>query len=326
VERAETQAIGRKLRLLWESDLRLGLKEWPVCGHVTATARPSSVGHLREEPSAPAGPGSESAQESRPIATVEAPLAALGAEMEERLKAVMQVFTSELDEPPGADPKQRPDPLYSARYSLKGSPVEAVKKKAEALALQAGQLKACTRCGLYKVSTQSVFGIGHPDTRIVFVGEAPGAEEDRTGYPFVGRAGQLLTAMIEKGMGLRREHVYICNVMKHRPPENRTPTTDEMAACQDHLWQQLTVLEPEIVVALGAPATQTLLNMKCSLGKVRGQAFDLCLSGPATTSGPMAKCVPTYHPAYLLRNPPDKKKAWEDLQKVMALMKIPVRG
>ncbi len=179
------------------------------------------------------------------------------------------------------------------------------------------------RCALYRDCSRKVFGIGHPDTRIVFVGEAPGAEEDKLGYPFVGRAGKLLTAMVEKGMGLRREHVYICNVVKCRPPENRTPTTDEMAVCQDHLWAQLSVIEPEFVVALGLPATQTLLNTKSSLSRLRGQFYDLHLSGSDLTGGPVAKCLPTYHPAYLLRYPVDKKKAWEDLRKVMAEMGIP---
>ena len=243
-------------------------------------------------------------------------------DIENRLRAVMEQFPPEL-EPPGADPENRPQPLFSATHALKGFPVEVVKLKVEALAQQAEQIKQCKRCGLYKECTQKVFGIGHPDTRIVFVGEAPGADEDRIGYPFVGRAGKLLTAMVEKGMGLRREHVYICNVVKCRPPENRTPTTDEMAACQDHLWAQLSVIEPEFIVALGLPATQTLLNTKDSLGRRRGQFYEIYLSGSDLTGGPVAKCLPTYHPAYLLRNPADKRKAWEDLKKVMAEMGIP---
>ena len=234
----------------------------------------------------------------------------------------MEQFPPQI-EPPGADPQSRPDPVFSARHALKGSPAEVVKLKVEALAEQASQVKKCKRCGLHETCTQKVFGVGHPDTRVVFVGEAPGADEDRLGYPFVGRAGKLLTAMIEKGMGLRREHVYICNVVKCRPPENRTPTTEELAACQDHLWAQLSVIEPQFVVSLGAPATHTLLNTKDALGRLRGQFFEIYLSGSDLTGGPLAKCLPTYHPAYLLRVPTDKKKAWDDLKKVMAEMGIP---
>lgn len=321
----QAETTGRRLRLLLETDRLLGVKDWPVHrdGQVASDSGPAA--EVRKDCS-PVARGKEKVSQ-RPAGLREeaAPAGPADAELDERLKAVMEAFPPELDEPPGADSAHRPDPVFSARYALKGSPVDVVKLRAESLAQQAEQLKQCKRCGLYKVSTQSVFGIGHPDTRIVFVGEAPGAEEDKTGYPFVGRAGQLLTAMIEKGMGLRREHVYICNVVKHRPPENRTPTTDEMAVCQEHLWLQLSTLEPDIIVALGAPATQTLLSTKGSLGKVRGQTFELNLSGSSVTGGPVAKCVPTYHPAYLLRNPPDKKKAWEDLKKVMTLMNIPTR-
>jgi uracil-DNA glycosylase len=243
-------------------------------------------------------------------------------DIEDRLRAVMEQFPPEI-EPPGADSENRPDPLFSASHALKGSPLEMIKLKVETLAQQAEQVRKCQRCGLYKGCNQKVFGIGHPDTRIVFVGEAPGADEDRIGYPFVGRAGKLLTAMVEKGMGLRREHVYICNVVKCRPPENRTPTTDEMAACQDHLWAQLSVLEPEVVVALGLPATQLLLNTKDSLSRRRGQFYEIRLSGSDLAGSPVAKCLPTYHPAYLLRNPADKRKTWDDLKKIMAEMGIP---
>lgn len=314
----------RRLRLLWEADRLLGLKDWPV---------------RRDSPEPPGAGACEDTsvvarKTPRPVAVPTAvqvpsgqpPVARMAdSDLDARLRAVMQAFPPEID-PPGIEPEARPDPLVSARYALKGSAVQAVKLKAETLAGQAEHVASCTRCGLCKVSTQSVFGIGHPDTRIVFVGEAPGAEEDKTGHPFVGRAGKLLTAMVERGMGLRREHVYICNVVKHRPPENRTPSTDEIAACQDHLWQQLSVIEPEFVVALGAPATHALLSTRESLGRMRGQFFEIHLSGSDLTGGPVARCLPTYHPAYLLRYPADKKKAWEDLKKVMAAMGIPSSG
>ncbi len=325
MESAEAQASGRTLRLLWEADQRFGLKEWPVRRRRRFGAAAALAGGRTSTQDAGEGPRASSTGMTMAKTSEQVSAPKADAEHDKALAAVMEAFPPQLDEPPGADPRNRPDPMFSARYTLKGSAVERVKEKVEALAKQAEQVKACRQCGLYKLSTQSVFGIGHPDTRIVFVGEGPGAEEDKTGFPFVGRAGQLLTAMIEKGMGLRREHVYICNVVKHRPPDNRTPTTDETAACQEHLWRQLSVLEPEIVVALGAPATQTLLNTKGSLGRVRGQAFELNLAGPDAAGGTIAKCVPTYHPAYLLRNPADKRKTWEDLQKIMTLMGIPNR-
>jgi uracil-DNA glycosylase len=243
------------------------------------------------------------------------------ADLESHLKALVEQFPPQI-EPPGAD-SARPDPLHSARYALKGSSVDAVNLRVAALAKQAEQVKECQRCGLCKGCTQKVFGVGHPDARVVFVGEAPGADEDRLGFPFVGRAGQLLTSMVEKGMGLRREHVYICNVVKCRPPENRTPTTEEIAACHDHLYAQLGVIQPEFIVALGLPAMQTLLNIKDSLGRRRGQFVEIFLSGSEAIGGPTVRCLPTYHPAYLLRVPTDKKKAWDDLKKVMAEMGIP---
>ena len=296
---AEAAGARRRLKLLCESDRLLGMKEWPVGKRSRSVDGVSSTRGSGEEDLAPA--------------------------VRERLEALMVALPPEL-EPPGADPKNRPDPIYSAGHALKGSPVEVVKAKAAALARQAEEVKQCKRCGLYQTCRQKVFGIGHPDTRLVFVGEAPGADEDRLGYPFVGRAGHLLTAMVEKGMGLRREHVYICNVLKCRPPENRTPTTDEMAACQDHMWAQLSVIEPEVVVALGLPAMQTLLNTTDPIGRRRGQFYEIHLSGSDLMGGPVAKCLPTYHPAYLLRNPADKKKAWEDLKKVMAAMGIKAGG
>lgn len=322
------EATRRRLRLLCESDRLLGMKDWPV-GRGTASAPDSSTVDSagQDDPTMPRNAArtaqAKTAKESpSPRSGQAARRDPADPDLDKRLKAEMEAFPPEI-EPPGAEPDNRPDLLRSARYALKGSPLEVVKLKAEALAQQFEQVKKCKRCELYRECTQKVFGIGHPDTRIVFVDEAPGADEDRIGYPFVGRAGKLLTAMVEKGMGLRREHVYICNVVKCRPPGNRTPTTDEMAVCQDHLWAQLSVIQPEFIVALGLPATQTLLNTKDSLSRRRGQFFEIPLSGSNLTGGPLARCLPTYHPAYLLRYPADKKKAWEDLKKVMAEMGIP---
>ena len=200
---------------------------------------------------------------------------------------------------------------------------EAANRRIQLDLIDNKEVKGCTRCGLSATRTKTVFGIGSPTARIVFVGEAPGHDEDVSGEPFVGRAGQLLTDMIEKGMGLRREEVYICNVLKCRPPENRTPATDEIAACRDYLWRQLEIIRPEVIIALGAPAAQTLLGTKEGIGALRGRFHDFYPSGTALVGDPIP-LMPTYHPAYLLRSPGEKGKAWADLKMVMALLGIPI--
>jgi len=185
------------------------------------------------------------------------------------------------------------------------------------------RLKGCRKCSLCETRTQTVFGQGSPTARLVFVGEAPGFEEDRQGLVFVGRAGQLLTRMIENGMGLKREDVFICNVLKCRPPNNRDPSSDEVLACSPYLRRQLELIDPEVIVALGSPAAKTLLNTAESIGRLRGRFHDHYLSG-VTGEGPSIALMPTYHPAYLLRNPAEKKKTWEDLQLVMQALGLPV--
>jgi uracil-DNA glycosylase len=197
-------------------------------------------------------------------------------------------------------------------------------EKAERLKeLYEEQVRDCVKCHLSETRTKTVFGQGDPDARIMFVGEAPGFEEDRQGLAFVGRAGQLLTAMIERGMGLKREDVFIGNVLKCRPPENRTPSTDEIAACSPYLFQQIEIIEPEVLIALGAPAAQTLLSTRDSIGRLRGRFHDFYPSGIAGL-GLRIPIMPTYHPAYLLRSPGEKRKAWEDLKMVMELLGLPI--
>jgi uracil-DNA glycosylase len=164
-------------------------------------------------------------------------------------------------------------------------------------------LGECTRCKLHPHRTQIVFGVGDPRADLVFVGEAPGADEDAQGEPFVGRAGQLLTRMIE-AIGLKRDEVYICNVLKCRPPNNRTPEADEIASCEPFLIAQLKAIKPKLICALGGVAVSSLLKTKTPLSKLRGAFHDY-------------QGIPllvTYHPAYLLRNPNEKKSAWQDLQ------------
>jgi DNA polymerase len=179
-----------------------------------------------------------------------------------------------------------------------------------------GDLGDCRRCRLAGGRTNLVFGVGNPGARLVFVGEGPGADEDAKGEPFVGRAGQLLTEIITKGMKLRREDVYICNVVKCRPPGNRNPEPDEVAACEPFLVRQLQAIGPEVIVALGKFAAQTLLRSKTPITQLRGRWFDY--------HGIMI--MPTFHPAYLLRNPGDKRLVWEDIQKVMRVLGLPIAG
>jgi DNA polymerase len=170
------------------------------------------------------------------------------------------------------------------------------------------QVRGCTACDLCRQGRkQTVFGVGSPCARVMFVGEAPGAEEDRRGEPFVGPAGRLLTDIITKGMGLRREDVYIANVIKCRPPGNRTPDATEMATCRAFLRRQIDIIQPEVLVALGAVAARGLLETELSVGRLRGSFHDY-------EGRPLRV---TYHPAYLLRSPHEKRKTWEDIQAVL---------
>lgn len=208
--------------------------------------------------------------------------------------------------------------LDHSRTQSKRRPASAERSgdaAAQLKTLDETQVKGCRKCGLCETRTRTVFGQGHPAPRLVFVGEAPGYEEDRQGLAFVGPAGQLLTKMIT-AMGLSRDEVFICNVLKCRPPNNRDPLADEILACSPYLREQLSLLQPEVLVALGSPASKTLLNTAQSIGKLRGRFHEYFLSG-VTGDGPSVPLMPTYHPAYLLRNPADKKLAWEDLQLVM---------
>jgi DNA polymerase len=172
----------------------------------------------------------------------------------------------------------------------------------------------CTRCKLHQGRNKIVFGDGNPKAELVFVGEGPGRDEDLQGLPFVGRAGKLLTQMIE-AMGLQRKDVYICNVVKCRPPENRAPEKDEVTTCSPFLMRQIDTIAPKVIVCLGSVAAQTLLETNRGISQFRGQWLEF--------RG--RKLMATYHPAYLLRNPNAKGEVWKDLQKVMAELGLPVK-
>ncbi len=181
---------------------------------------------------------------------------------------------------------------------------------AKALAEIRKELEDCQRCPLHKTRNQLVFGAGDPDADLMFVGEAPGADEDRQGEPFVGRSGQLLTKIIA-AMDKTRDQVYIGNIIKCRPPGNRNPESNEIAVCSPFLDRQIEVIQPKVICALGTFAAQTMLNTNISIGKLRGRAHpykDYCL------------LVPTFHPAYLLRSPGKKRETWEDMQMIMKLL------
>ena len=168
----------------------------------------------------------------------------------------------------------------------------------------------CTRCKLHRLGrTQVVFGVGNPDADLMFVGEAPGRDEDLQGFPFVGRAGQLLTKIIE-AIALKREDVYIANVIKCRPPENRNPEPDEVETCEPFLFRQIDIIKPRVIVALGKFAAQALLRTLDPISRLRGRVYDY--------RG--AKLIPTFHPAYLLRNPSSKREVWEDMKLVRSLL------
>ena len=190
------------------------------------------------------------------------------------------------------------------------TPVPFFLEPAAALAAVKTDIGDCMRCKLSRLGrTQVVFGVGNPSADLMFVGEAPGADEDVQGVPFVGRAGQLLTKIIE-AIGLKREDVYIANVIKCRPPQNRNPEPDEIETCEPFLFQQIDLIKPKVIVTLGKFAAQCLLRSEDPISRLRGRLFDY--------RG--AKLIPTFHPAYLLRNPSSKREVWEDMKLVKKLL------
>jgi uracil-DNA glycosylase len=212
----------------------------------------------------------------------------------------------------------REEARYSGGFLMlpedRGMPEES--SKAHALEAIRKKLESCDRCSLCKTARHIVFGEGNPDADVMFIGEAPGAVEDETGRPFVGPAGRLLTDIIEKGMGLKRSDVYIANIAKCRPPGNRDPFPEEIRECIGFLQEQIRVVEPKVIVALGKIAAQTLLATETPISALRGTF--------AQYQG--VKVMPTYHPSYLLHNPAKKRDVWEDIKKVMQFLDIPLPG
>ena len=215
---------------------------------------------------------------------------------------------------PDAAPMVEVEPAEAAPSAA--APRTAAEKAAALAALDETQVSVCTKCALSKTRTNTVFGVGNPDAGVVFVGEAPGRDEDLQGEPFVGRAGQLLTKILA-AIGFERDDVYICNVLKCRPPDNRDPAPDEVFHCEPYLRAQLDVIQPRVICALGRISAQTLLKTKTSLTKLRAQVHEY-------NGIPM---VVTYHPAALLRNPNWKRPTWDDVQKLRAIYDgAPMKG
>ncbi len=243
-----------------------------------------------------------------------------------REMGIYDLYRRPVDESVLADPQQSAE----ANAAESNPEPEPMPKKLTVLQDRPAALKGiredlgdCTRCKLHAQGRkQIVFGVGNPNAELMFVGEGPGADEDEQGEPFVGRAGQLLNNMIA-AMGLQREQVYIANVVKCRPPGNRTPERDECDTCGPFLMRQIAVIKPKVIVALGAVAAKTLLGVNDSMANLRGRFYEFSPMLPKNAperdpSWEGAKLAVTYHPAYLLRDPRQKKEAWKDLQMVMA--------
>jgi uracil-DNA glycosylase len=205
--------------------------------------------------------------------------------------------------------RRRADSLLSSA-SKDEHPAALFRNQDDALVAVRTEIGDCTRCKLHAQGRkQIVFGVGNPNADLMFVGEAPGADEDVQGIPFVGRAGQLLTRIIE-AIGLTREDVYIANVIKCRPPGNRNPEQDEVETCEPFLFQQIDIIKPKVIVALGTFAARALLRTLDPISRLRGRVYEY--------RG--AKLIPTFHPAYLLRNPSSKREVWEDMKVVRRLL------
>lgn len=248
---------------------------------------------------------------------------------------IYDFYTREMATPSGVADQPPPEPFISEQRaqmtprakarspvlsepkvveSVTPRPESAVSDPVQALKIIREDLGDCTRCVLHKQGRkQIVFGVGNPNADLMFVGEAPGADEDLQGEPFVGRAGQLLNNMI-KAMGLQREQVYIANIIKCRPPGNRTPEREECETCSPFLMRQIEVVKPKAIVALGAVAAKTLLAINSSMADLRGRWYDFRGT----------KLAVTYHPAFLLRDPRQKKETWKDLQMVMKYLELPI--
>lgn len=232
----------------------------------------------------------------------------------ERYLAELGIPVWRLRNAPAHEPAPAPvavEPVVAAAAPPESAAIRALPPGTDVWSELAAKVSACTLCGLHKTRTQTVFGVGRRDAQLFVIGEAPGADEDRQGEPFVGRAGQLLNAML-KAIGLPRSEVYIANILKCRPPNNRDPEPAEQTSCTPYLTQQIALVQPRVLLAVGRIAAQWLLQTDTPIGRLRGRVV-----GYGERNTPL---VVTYHPAYLLRSPLDKAKAWSDLRMVKELL------
>ena len=257
-------------------------------------------------------------REPQILPSVEAALVAAEG-VSELLSTPSSMLQPDLREDPQEDMTARKSAVARTIAEI-ATPEYGVADAAAALTLIREDLGDCTRCKLYKGRTKIVFGVGNPRAELMFVGEGPGADEDTQGEPFVGRAGQLLNNMI-KAMGLRREDVYIANIVKCRPPGNRQPERDECETCSPFLMRQIATVKPKAIVALGATAAKNLLAINAPMSELRGRWYDFKPAG-SDASWAGARLAVTYHPAFLLRDPRQKGEAWKDLQMVMKYLGI----
>jgi DNA polymerase len=284
------------------ADQLRGAIEWEIASGGDALPKPAPPSGAAPAPPSESAPPSEAATKlqassgSRPVegaSQAESPA-------EPPISLAAAVAQSEPEEP-------APKPRVDAEAAIAALRASAEDAPTRLHVLENEIVGDCDRCKLHRGRSNVVFGVGNPEADLVFVGEGPGAEEDRQGVPFVGRAGQLLTKMIV-GMGRTRDDVYICNVVKCRPPNNRDPEPDEVDACERFLQAQLAILKPKVIVTLGKPAAHCLLKNKRPISRLRGQWFEY-------QGIPL---MPTFHPAYLLRDESQKRPVWEDLKQVMA--------
>lgn len=287
-----------------EIDLRRvilqSLESWQAAGMTYLAAVP--VGAAAPSPQASMDPTPVATDASNPVASPAELLTETEPHMAKKLAT--------------AKSKEWFEPADLAVVEPKGPPARnlSLADRVAELKILSEKVAKCTRCSeLASTRTQTVFGVGNPQARVVFIGEAPGADEDAQGEPFVGRAGQLLNKIIE-AMKLKREEIYICNILRCRPPGNRLPAPEEAGHCREYLDGQLGIINPEYIVCWGSCAAQNLLAMTDSIGKMRGRFFQY--------GG--AKVLCTYHPSYLLRNPAAKKDVWEDMKILMKEMGLPI--
>ncbi len=256
-------------------------------------------------------PGQDVPVTAQPAARQPKPLVVPGVPAQPQQVAQPSQPTPPISQAP-AQPAPRPIEIANVQTAPQAQAVD----RAASLAALAAQVDRCRLCPKLSGRTHSVFGSGNPYAELCFIGEGPGAEEDLQGLPFVGRSGQLLTSMIEKGMGIPRSSVYICNIVRCRPPQNRNPEREEADACRPFLDATLDIVRPKYICCLGSVAATNLLKTDLTIGKLRGTLHEY--------KG--AKVVCTYHPAYLLRNPASKAEAWKDLQILMREMGLPIQG